>query len=425
MEPCETSAVTRSLLAGGRNRSVVLERAADGGLRVIKRFHAQNWLRHLGDKRRALREHRMSRHLSGLGLAVPNSLGVTHAGDGAWELALEHIKDAVRMEELGNTNGSDSRRQMAARLGVLIAEVHGIGLDHGDLHGGNILFDGGGKPWLIDLARARIQPKRTVTGGVEDVSALASATRECVNRRARRRLLVAWRAALSAEGRAQLPEMKHLGQDIERRARRHRRLAIAELQSRWLRPSAWCRPLENGTGLAALTGIGVNPGEERELIDWATSLTPAPDPVPHPTRSNQSLLVREGSPVSERDWVELGSASRHYLPCAEPLVLLRLGRRTLFLYALPAGSRSVDGRDSPGVTAAALGRIAGALGDRGFATVAPAQCLLGPDGALRLGPGTRLCEEDGFDLAELSQGSVFREAYLAEQRGPTSEQRAR
>lgn len=425
MEPTATAAVTRALLHGGRSRSIFLERAADGSTHVVKRFHAQKWLRRLGDKRRAQREHRMSRHLSGLGLAVPNSLGVTHARDGAWEIALEHIQDAVRLEDLGNRPGPDSRARMATRLGVLIAGVHGVGLNHGDLHGGNILFDHDGKPWLIDVARACIQPKRAVAGWVEDLVALASATREFVDLGLRRRFLLAWRAALPAESRAQLPGMKDLGQKLEGRARHHRRRAIAELESRWLRPSAWCRSLKDATGLTVLTGIGVKPSEESEFVDWAASTALAPDPVPHPIRPNQSLLVREGGRESERDWVELGRASRHYLPCAEPLMLLKLGPQTRFIYALPAGSRSVYGEDTPGVTATALGRVAGALHDRGFATVAPAQCLLGLDGGLHLGPGTRLREVDKIDLVEAAHGSAFREAYLAEQLGPNSERQSR
>lgn len=64
----------------------------------------------------------------------------------------------VPFSELAANEGGDAPWEQTGRL---IAKFHREGLDHADLNATNILFDEGGKGWLIDFDRGRMHIPET------------------------------------------------------------------------------------------------------------------------------------------------------------------------------------------------------------------------------------------------------------------------
>ena len=218
-------------------RSVVLEMQ---GARVSKRFHHSSRLQALLDGARARREFAALRALEHAGLPVPHAAAVRATAQG-WELELAAVAGARSLRELldlGETPPGGWER-LVPRLGRLLARLLRLGWEHGDLHPGNVLVDGGGEAWLIDLAAARRAPPDAARA-LSEVVHCAALARELLPARLRARFLVAWLRELPEELRPRLRGLE-LAFALERRARLRRRHQVRLGLGRWLRESSRVR----------------------------------------------------------------------------------------------------------------------------------------------------------------------------------------
>ena len=247
-------------LKSSARRTVRRERGEGEATLVVKRFHAPGALQQRRDRGRARREHACHERLSALGLPVPEPLGVRHvprveAGDGAggagrpaWELVTRCVEDATSLRELLDRarRGAPLDRGLLARLGTALAQAHAAGLDHPDLHAGNVLIDARGEVWLVDLSGARVRRPRAGRA-LRDLVRLGADLRECVDERGRARALCAWRRALRRDA-----SSAHLAAgidaplalELERRVRVRRRASVWRQRRRWTRSSSVCVELE-------------------------------------------------------------------------------------------------------------------------------------------------------------------------------------
>lgn len=102
---------------------------------------------------RSFAEFRLMRALRELKLPVPRPIAAYYMREGL------RYRCAILMERIEDVRSLADRAQVAGRgapweeTGRLIARFHRAGLDHADLNAHNILFDGNGHGWLIDLDR--------------------------------------------------------------------------------------------------------------------------------------------------------------------------------------------------------------------------------------------------------------------------------
>lgn len=355
-----------TILKRNLNRTVTRAREADGREVVIKRFHAEGALRRLGDRGRARREYASLARLRAEGVAVPTPLAWRRR-DGAWELVAEWIPDTHTLGELMSENPHSLARdaRLPLDLGRLLASVHACGLDHRDLHPGNVLIGEGGGVWLIDLGGARFRRRFGAPLMVRDLIILCAGVREILPAGFRTRFFSAWWSALPARLRAALPERRTLIEGLEARARGRRRAVVLDNRARWLRESGVCRR-SNADGHALL-------------------VTREPDRL-----GDEPVLVRVHS--RER-WADSGRAADHAIPCARPL-RLREGSDVEGLLGLPAGAERCDRRQAPpsGRLFFGAGLLLGILRDRGLdlAELRADALWVDGDGQLFLGPGPRL-----------------------------------
>jgi len=291
------------LLRQRATRSVHLERDAHGAAVIVKRFHHAGALGALFDGARARREHAALLRLHAAGLPVPRPLGVARAG-AVWELRQEALEGARPLGEFLDGRATPPRgwRALARLLGELLARLHRLDVEHGDLHPGNVLVDPEGRPWLVDLGRART--RRADAAHRADELALATAlARETLDVRTRLAFLASYAAALPP---ALRPALEPAARRALEQAGRARRRALVELGlNRWLRASSRVEREPDGSLV------------RREL----GALAP------------ERALALEGEPAAlRRAWLEAARLHEHRLPTALPARLAP--RRALF--ELPA-----------------------------------------------------------------------------------------
>ena len=145
-------------LKTGPARSVSLELPDGSGTddvdapRVVKRFAGRGLFAAARDAARARREHELLVELHERGLPVPRPLAIERRGDG-WEVAMQWIPRAQSLQERlieGRTLDLPARA-----LGELLARLQAAGIDHPDLHPGNVLIDDAHGVWAIDFHKAR------------------------------------------------------------------------------------------------------------------------------------------------------------------------------------------------------------------------------------------------------------------------------
>jgi tRNA A-37 threonylcarbamoyl transferase component Bud32 len=350
------------VLKANPRRTVALRIPAEGPPVVVKRFHHPGRLARRFDRSRAEQEIELLRRLERAGVPAPRPIEARFA-DGAWEAATEWIEGAVPLSSL---LGDPASVPVPGRaLAELLARAHSAGLDHPDLHPGNLLVGADSRAWLADLRGARV--RRTLGPEIllRDLVALASATRERTSARARARFLIAYLRRLPSVLRTALPARSALAADVERRARIHRREAVRRSRLRWTRLSSVCEPVEGG-GFRALEPLA----EGERAIDVGG------------VRRRDLLAC----------WYLAARLREHGIPGARPLELRR-SRATSF--AVPADARPADER----TVAEGLEALLAALRDRGLELEGPYRRALLADasGRLLLGPapGVRLADADG------------------------------
>ena len=293
---------------------------------ATKRYHSRG-LRRLGDGRRARREAQVLRHLARAGVAVPELFAVVRDG-GTWRLETELVADARTLTTLLDEPqlSRAAATDLAVRIGQLVASVALAGVEHRDLHAGNVLVDANDAPVLIDFARARRHGALNVAALERDVVDLVAAARERTPRALRRRALLALVAALPE---SQRERARALLTTVEERARRRRRDVVLRHLGRWTRESGVVERLEDGT-LAARAGAGV-------------------------------LSARHAGTRSdlERVWTLAARLTEHHVPTQRPL--------RLHHDAIEVGAA----RPTKSIDAAELQRLAARLTDRGLTPSRP------------------------------------------------------
>jgi 3-deoxy-D-manno-octulosonic acid kinase len=107
---------------------------------------------------RSFAEFRLLRRLHAAGLPVPAPIAARYVRCGAFSYTA-----AILLQRLEHVRSLADRAAVAAadapweETGRLVARFHRAGLDHADLNAHNILFDAGGRGWLIDLDRSSIR----------------------------------------------------------------------------------------------------------------------------------------------------------------------------------------------------------------------------------------------------------------------------
>jgi tRNA A-37 threonylcarbamoyl transferase component Bud32 len=222
---------------------------AEPGL-VRKLFHSRG-LRSFTDRRRALKEFRILQKAKDSGLPVPTPREVTRSS-GSWSLSMDRIPGARSLRDLIEKNPStesaqcptDSnfdRSNIAKQLGKLLAKLAAAGIEHCDLHLGNLLVDPGGQLWLLDFARSKVRSGAHPAGGYRDLVTLCASMRECSSRAEREGMLDAFYAvhgsALAGTALAGTGGVNEFMERVELEARLERRSRILRNLGRWMRTS--------------------------------------------------------------------------------------------------------------------------------------------------------------------------------------------
>jgi len=279
-------------------RTVRLDRGVGGEVTLSKHFHAPG-LGRLRDGRRARSEARALGEAARRGLPVPAVRGLERNG-ASWVLRLQWIPDARTLDEVtreldpvgrphpGGRGGRARARHLARAIGHLLAAVETSGLQHPDPHAQNVLVDGGGDLWLVDLARSRfVEP---TAAGFERTLVLACARFRDLSTRPFRAL--AFRAYLRARS-ATFPAPDPAF--VERRAMEKQREDVARRVKVWRRTSSLTAVAEGRprTVRALEVGDGPAPGWRTRRIECSRS-------------------------EADGIWAHLVRARMHRLPAARP-----------------------------------------------------------------------------------------------------------
>jgi tRNA A-37 threonylcarbamoyl transferase component Bud32 len=374
---------SRALLKDGLHRQVLVERDPGGDSRVVKRYQSKGLMRRMLDGRRARREHQLLLSLWRDEVPVPRPLGLRSSG-GAWELSTELLEGAVTLHELleGRAPLPAHPVLLASAIGRTLAAAHASGLDHRDLHAGNLMLDEQARAWLVDFGSASRRKALGAGALMRDLVSLAAATRERVPVQLRQRALLSWVRALPAEYRAALPPTDQLAASVERSARERRARVLVEHRDRWLRVSGRCQRVDQDTLVTRL-----QPHDQLLLERIAASEL---DPAARELSGSPDLEAQlfEGGEDLRQSFAELGRAYEHALPALRPLVL-RGGPPWRAACSAPRGSRPLLDGETPDPAQLALLRAL--LSDRALSLDwASLKLWQTPDGALLLGPGVRL-----------------------------------
>ncbi|MCP3916845.1 MAG: hypothetical protein GY711_14940 [bacterium] len=270
--------MSSTVLKRSPKRTVTLE-SDTAGKRVVKRFHAPTRAGRLFDGERARREHRSLLQVRAAGLRAPAPLDLRKR-EGRWELVTEWIDGTTLRARMHS--GGPWPAALMRRLGTELASWFQRGVDHADLHPGNVLLDDDGAPWLIDTAHCRVTstpaPERIRRTLIE----LAAGSREHVPLRARAGFLAAFRAALPLDADALA---------IEDAARIQRRESLRSRAARWMRESGAVTRADGGFLRRDLADAGERP----------------------------ETIVLDGD-VRER-WLTQARLAMHGIPCHKPVFL--------------------------------------------------------------------------------------------------------
>ncbi len=237
------------LLKQSLSRSVRLERRGERSV-VVKRFEHSRALGRAFDRGRARREFEVLRHLASNGLDVPRPLQIVRKGR-AYEVELEWIEGARSLAEL-STNHAHFDAPLARSLGRLLAGVHSCGVDHPDLHAGNVLITAQGRAIAIDFDKARLVPAIGDGEVLRDLVSLCAGMREVTQPGWRRLAFDAWWQALEPRLRASLTNPDVFA--IESFAR-DRRLRVVEGRARrWTRAGSAVLEIDGRRGFARVGG---------------------------------------------------------------------------------------------------------------------------------------------------------------------------
>lgn len=287
------------------------------------------------------------------GIRVPSVRGVRRGKPG-WELVTQFVEGAPTLFDLFQGTASWPRppEQVARELGVAAARALLAGLEHRDLHPGNILIDGTGKPWLVDVAHARLRRAPSPLRLSLDLLRLTAASRENATIGFRQRFLLAFFREIPDEIRVAMCG-RGLG-DLARRLEEGGRLArvhvLSRQESRWMRDSSAARTIQKGelsgwvrrdlveTALVSLLARAEGVLLAASIPSGWTVLDRRPER--HGT-SFEEVYCSGLWPTVQLRWLTLASLEMHGIPAARPVLLLRRPL-PLLIVEVPLGSRPIE-----------------------------------------------------------------------------------
>lgn len=420
--------VRSEVLKSNPKRSVYLESGGGREPRIVKRFHGPDLLDRFRDRLRARNEFSLLAELRRLDLPVPAPLELRKSKAG-WEVVLSFVENARPLDEW--LRRSDRSREasgsLARDLGRLVARLFALGLDHRDLHPGNILVQ---EPdtsspclWLIDLTKSRLRNSLTADGILNDLIQLGAGTRETSTDAERRRFLVALYAQLPGGLAGLLPGIKELGRAIEDGARTFRARDIARRTRRWLRDSSSVEPYDDERGRGYLRR-----DLDRDLpLTIARSHLPSDGSDAHLELDGRTILVQHSGTARDRRraWVHQVRLFTHGLTALEPLCLSEAPSGWFAFGAsghwTPIGTGPARSEVRAALTRS-LGTLAGSLHDRllDLPSWDPRGFWSDGNGELRFGPQAAFVEPSREDTTPRLDLEAPRRAFEA-WTGPWSE----
>jgi tRNA A-37 threonylcarbamoyl transferase component Bud32 len=393
------------------SRSVELVHSEGAPSRVVKRFASRGWLSSFFDRRRAHREYNLLAALRALRLPVPAPLELRRTEAG-FEILMEWLAGTVNLARIlrGSEPWPTKPAAIALRLGNMLAEFHACGLDHPDLHPGNVLIDPVGRPYLVDFHKAALRPGLKGELLVRDLIAACASARETTHPRFRSRFFLGWLAALPQELRSALPPREELVKAVESQSRVERRSVVLRRSTRWLRRSSDCARIPDKEGVA-FQRAELPSGFARGIQDGLAS---APSPararaacisveLPFQAIGFPRALVLTGAPLAvvRGTWLNMVRLEEHAIPGARPLCFFR-GRSPWAAFELLPGERLCSELAPPvqlQIAERSLPALSAALLDRLLAIPAlgAAHLLVNPRGNARLAP-TQTIIESGAPL---------------------------
>ncbi|HTF90677.1 MAG TPA: lipopolysaccharide kinase InaA family protein [Planctomycetota bacterium] len=227
------------------HRCVRLERRSEGPV-IVKRFEQRGPLGRALDAGRARREYEVLTHLAKASVSVPRALSLTRRGR-AYEVEIEWIDGARSLAELCRA-GAPLSVELARRLGELLAGLHSAGVDHPDLHAGNVLITEACRVVAVDFDKARIVKRVGDEQVSRDLVSLCAGLREATLPRWRAVALRAWWKALDLGLRDRLAPPRAF--EVEQLARARRLRVVQDRERRWTRAGSAVMALASGRGFA-------------------------------------------------------------------------------------------------------------------------------------------------------------------------------
>ena len=355
------------------NRTVLLEQHGDAGV-VIKRFHSPGALRRLTDGRRAAREFRVLTQLHELGLPVPKPIDCAKEGE-HWEVRTEWIPGTVALDELlAEPHKIPAEAgDLPRRLGESLARFWSAGLDHSDLHAGNVLLDESGQIWLIDFQHARVNAELSARQQHRTLVALTAGVRELVSPRLRARFLVALFRGLKSSELEAHGTRTLFAKRIEEEARLHHRYRVRRRQLRWTRESSSCRAFSSGpvTGWVSRSVETEHEPEvaalaQLEFDDAATTLENGFELLELENSEGNWLIIRaQDEAVLREAWYTAVRVRDHGLPAPQPLLYVEAPQPRMLLLEEESASTLESCSESANIES--LMHLLGSLHDRGLA----------------------------------------------------------
>jgi tRNA A-37 threonylcarbamoyl transferase component Bud32 len=301
----------------GPHRSVHLSEDPVHGPVILKRYRSSGAWRRFRDGLRARHEMKMLTRLRDSGLRVPQPHSCERR-EGVWTLCVQAVQGARSLSEflapLSPIVAPGAKASMARNLGTLVGHAHALGLDHGDLHGGNLLLDEEGDAWLIDVPKARVRKPATSAIIERDLIVLNAEAREFVPRDLLHRFWASWRKSFLAHGGAPTLASREMLKRVESGAITHRRDSLKQHEDRWVRESGVCEVREhNGKTVLAAKNPAASAWFENE---------------------SQHIFTDTVNDEVFHAWKHVGRAWQHGLPCVIPLYL-EPGTPPRAVYLLP------------------------------------------------------------------------------------------
>jgi hypothetical protein len=393
-------------LKTGPARSVRLElpggSAGADAPRVVKRFAGRGLFAAARDAARARREHELLVELHGRGLPVPRPLAIERRDDG-WEVAMQWIPRAQSLQQrllAGRTLDLPARA-----LGELLARLQAAGVDHPDLHPGNVLIDDARGVWAIDFHKARAGARLSAARLEAQLAHLEAGLRERAPARFRARCLLSWLRSLPPDLPRPRGSKAELAARIAERARRERCATVEKRRLRWTRPGSAVRAvsLAGGDGFERADG----PPDVARSLEAALERSgsgAARQVLACPAAPARRVLVLRGPwRAVGAAWYAAARLEEHHLPAARPLAVARASR-SWAAFALPGDGHLLQDWSALGERGLlALRALAAQLCDRGLALegVTPEHLWRSADGALSIAGAPRLARalDDTFERA--------------------------